>query len=122
MPNERGALIPASGRFAKMQRCLRLRKLWKNHCQQHFKRHLGIDGIRLARRHDDRFSSLAEMDMTCDRKAADAFQHQDQRVAFGFMRTDFLALIKRKQRQADRVVLGQRLTDDLPRQHSDLIG
>ena len=66
-------------------------------------------------RHNDRFTLVQLVGVPVNRNLPHSLQAGNKRVAAGFMRTDLLVLIKRKQRHADRVILGQRPADNLSR-------
>ena len=59
-------------------------------------------------RHNDGFALVQLVGVPVNRNLPHSLQAGNKRVAAGFMRTDLFVLIKRKQRHADRVILGQR--------------
>jgi len=77
--------------------------------------------VRHVRGHDDALARAAEVLHAADGELSAALQHEHHRVALGAVRADLLALGKGEQRDADGVVLGQRLADDLPRGRRDLV-
>ena len=83
--------------------------LLKHHDQQHFELLLAEYGVRVACGHDDGLALVQFIPDAVDRDAAHAVQAGDEGVAAGLVRADLLALVKGKQRDAQRVVLRQRL-------------
>ena len=77
--------------------------------------------MRVACGHDDGLALVQFIPDAVDRDAAHAVQAGDEGVAAGLVRADLLALVKGEQRDAQRVVLRQRLADDLPRLLRDLL-
>ena len=64
--------------------------------------------MRVACGHDDGLALVQFIPDAVDRDAAHAVQAGDEGVAAGLVRADLLALVKGKQRDAQRVVLRQR--------------
>ena len=80
----------------------------REHNGQHpLERLFAVNGVRHLCGHDQRFASLDDMRHTADRKASGALEHSHHCVAGGVVRADLLALVKREQRNADRLVLRQ---------------
>ena len=89
--------------------------------QQHLEVLGGIDRVGLPGGHDDALARGAEMLSAVDGKAAAALEHEHHCVAAGGVCTDLLALGEGEQRDADGVILGKRLADDLPGLGLDLL-
>ena len=71
--------------------------------------------MRLLRRHNENISGFADMLRTVYGELTDAIDHMNHRIAGGIVRADLLAFGEREQCQADRLVLGESLADDLTR-------
>ena len=86
--------------------------------EQHLELLLPIYRVRMTRGHDDGFACVQNVFHTIDGDPAHAVKADDHCIAAGLMGADLLALVERKERDAQRAVLRQRAADDL----SGLIG
>ena len=77
--------------------------------------------MRLLRRHYENISGFADMLCTVYGKLTDAIDHMYHGIADGIVGADLLAFGERESCQADRLVLGESLADDLTRFCVDLV-
>ena len=77
--------------------------------------------MRLFRRHHENISGFTDMLYIVHSKLTDALDHMYHGIADGVVGADLLTFGERELCQADRLVLGESLADDLPRFCVDLV-
>lgn len=93
----------------------------EHHDQQHFELLLTVNGMRVTSGHDDGLALVQHIRSAVNGDTANAVQTGNERVAAGFMGADLLALVKGKQRDAQRVALRERSAHDLTGLIGDLL-
>ena len=91
------------------------------HVLLQFELRLTVDGVGMARGHDDALTLVQDVLDAVDRDPTHAVEAGDHRVAAGFVGADLLALVKGEERHTQRVILRKCLAHNLTGLLRDLL-